>query len=71
MNNQRTVAWRFDEEIANAGVLPRENQVLPLHEVSNDDQASLNTQSLMNGDIREAFLQMAQAITTQAQVVTT
>ncbi|XP_069147184.1 uncharacterized protein [Solanum lycopersicum] len=63
-------ARRLDEEIANAGVPSQGNQVPPLEEVSNDDQAPINP-PLMDGEIRSAFLQMAQAITTQAQDVTT
>ena len=39
MNTQRNVARRLDEEIANAGALPRGNQVPLLEDVSNDDQA--------------------------------
>ncbi|TMX03215.1 hypothetical protein EJD97_017548, partial [Solanum chilense] len=62
---------RIEEEIANAALPPRGNQDPPFEEVCNDDQAPSNLLALSDGDIRAAFLQMAQAITTQAQVVTT
>ena len=51
--------------------LPVEIKVPPLDEVANDDQAPTNPPTMMDGDIRDAFLQMDQAITTQAQVITT
>ena len=71
MNAWRSAARRLDEEISNARVPPRGNQVPPLEEVPNDDQAPVNPPPLTDGDIRVAFLQLAQAITTQAQPVTT
>ncbi|TMW93528.1 hypothetical protein EJD97_011534 [Solanum chilense] len=71
MNTLRTGARRLDEEIANAGVSPQGNQVPPLEEGANDDQDPVNPPPLKDGDIRDAFLQMAQDITTQAQAVTT
>ena len=37
----------------------------------NDDQAPENPHPLTDGDIRDYFLQMGQAITTQAQAATT
>ena len=71
MNTGRTTARRLDEDISNVGVPPQGNQVSPLKEVANDDQEMANPPSLTDGDIRDAFLQMAQAITTQAQAVIT
>ena len=71
MNTRRTTARRLDEEIANVGVSPQGNQVPPLEEGANDDQDPVNPPPLKDGDIRDAFLQMAQDITTQAQAVTT
>ena len=53
------------------GVSPQGNQVPPLEEGANDDQDPVNPPPLKDGDIRDAFLQMAQDITTQAQAVTT
>ena len=49
------------------GFPPRCNQYPPLEEDANDDQGSANPPSLSDWDIREAFLEMSQAITTQAQ----
>ncbi|TMW99834.1 hypothetical protein EJD97_001873 [Solanum chilense] len=71
MNTRRNEARRLDEEIANAGAPPRGNQVPPLEEDVNDDQASVNPPPLTDGDIRAALLHMAQAITTQVQAVLT
>ena len=71
MNTLRTAARRLDEEISNARVPPRGNQVPPLEEVPNDDQAPVNPPPLTDGDIRAALFQMSEAITTQEQVVTT
>ena len=53
------------------GVPPQGNQVPSFEEVANDDQAPFNPSPLMDGGIRAAFLQMAQAITIQAQDNTT
>ena len=46
MNTQRTAARRLDKEISNGGAPPRGNQVPPLEEVANDDQAPVNLPSL-------------------------
>ena len=59
--NRTNTWWRY----GNAGAPPRGNQVPTLEEVSNDDQAMVNPPPLADGDIRAAFLQMSQAITTQ------
>ena len=48
------------------GVPPRGNQVHPLEEVANNDQAPANSPAMTDGDIMDAFLQISQAITTQA-----
>ena len=61
----------FDEDIPYAGALPRGNQVPPLEEVTNDDQAPVNPSLLIDGYIRAAFLQMSQDIITEAQSGTT
>ena len=71
MNTRRNVARRFDEEIANAGVPPRSNQVPPLEEVSNGEKAPVNPPPTTNRYIREAFLQVVQCITKQVKAVTT
>ena len=38
----------FHKEIANAGALPRGNQVPPIEEFANDDQAPVNPLHLMD-----------------------
>ena len=54
----------LEEEIANAWVPPRGDQVPSLEEDVNDDQASMNSLSLMDENIRAALFQMTEAITT-------
>ena len=71
MNTQTTAARELNEEISNAEVPPRGNQVPPLEEVTNDDQAPVNPSLLIDGYIRAAFLQMSQDIITEAQSGTT
>ena len=71
MNTRRNIARRLDEDIAREGVSPSGNRVPPLEKVANDYQASANPPAMTDGDIRDAFLQISQAIITQAQVVTT
>ena len=61
---------RLEEEISNAGAPPRGDQVLPLGEDINDDQALVDP-PLTDGAIRDSLFQMAQAFTTQAQEATT
>ena len=61
---------RHEEEIANAGVPIRGDQVPSLEEVVNDDQALVNPPLLTDKSIRLALFQLAQAITAQAQVIT-
>ena len=61
---------RHEEEIANAGVPIRGDQVPSLEEVVNDDQALVNPPLLTDKSIRLALFQFAQAITAQAQVIT-
>ncbi|TMX05627.1 hypothetical protein EJD97_014012, partial [Solanum chilense] len=62
---------RLEDEIASAGAPPRGEQVPPLEEDANVEQAPANPLSLTDENIRTALLQMAQAITTQAQTSTT
>ena len=71
MNTQRNAAHRLEEDIANAGVPPRSDQVPLLEKDMNDEHTLVNPLPLMDGDIRVAFLHMAEAITTQTQVSTT
>ena len=70
MNTRRNVTRWVEKEISNAGVPPRGDQVPPLEEDANDDQAPIDP-LLTDGSIRAALFQMAQAITTQAQAATT
>ena len=58
MKNWRA-STRLDKEIANAGAPSKGNQVPPLKEVSNDDQALVNPPPLEDGDIRVVFVQMS------------
>ena len=51
--------------IAHAGVPPRGDQVPPLEEGVNDDQAPANPPPLTNDNISSTFIQMSQDITTQ------
>ena len=71
MDILRNATQRLDEKISNAGNPPRGNQVPPLKEDVNNDQAPVNPSRFMDGYIRASLFQMAQAITTQAQVSTT
>ena len=70
MNTQRNASRRLEEEISNAGVPPRGEQVPPLEEDANVEQAPTNPPSFMDENIRTALLQMYQAITTQEQAST-
>ena len=59
MNTRRNVARRLEEEIANAGVPPHGDQVPPLEEDVNDDQAPVNPYPLTDENIKDALFQMA------------
>ena len=69
MNTRRPSARRDKEGIANVG--EQDNQVPQLEEVAMGDHVPVAFLSILEGDIREVFLQMSQSITTQAQAVTT
>ena len=70
MNTQRNSAQRLQEEVANAGAPPHDEQVPPLDENSNVDQALANTPPMMEAEMRSILSQMAQSMTTQAQAAT-
>ena len=53
------------------GAPPHGDQVPPLEEDANMEHRPANPPPLTDGNIRIDLLQMAQAITTQAQVATT
>ncbi|TMX05102.1 hypothetical protein EJD97_002457 [Solanum chilense] len=71
MNTRRNPSRRLEEEIVNAGVSHRGNQVPLLEEDVIDVQALVNPPPLTNGDKTTALFQMAQTISTQAQASTT
>ena len=62
---------RLEEDIANAEVPPRGDQVPPLLEEVNYDQVPINPPPLTDENIMFALFQMARPITTQAQAATT
>ena len=66
MNSRRNTARRLEEEVANAGAPPHDEQVPPLDENSNVDQALANTPPMMEAEMRAILDQMAQDMTTQA-----
>ena len=60
MNTQRNVARRlFEEEIANVESSPHGDQVPPLQEYENNDQAPVNPHPLTDENIRDTLLYMA------------
>ena len=78
MTTRREAARRVQEEIANVGAPPQDNQVPPQgnnappqEQVPLDGQASINPPAMTDGEIRSAFLSLAQFMTTQAQAITT
>lgn len=71
MNTCIIPTQRLDEDIANTVYPSRGNPVPPLNKVATNDQAPVNAPPLADSDIRVAFVQMDQAINTQAQAVTT
>ena len=66
MNTRRNVTRRLEEEIANAGAPPRGDQVPPLKEDANVDQALVNPPPLTDGDIRASLIQLAESSIVQA-----
>ena len=55
MNTRRNTARSLEEDIANAGAPPHNDQVTPLREGENDDQAPVNSPSLTDENIRVAL----------------
>ena len=51
--------WKLEEEIDNAGDPSRGDEIPPLEEAMNDDQAPVDPPSLKDGAIRDALFQMA------------
>ena len=71
MNTWTYVEQRLEEDIANAEVPPRGDQVPPLLEEVNYDQVPINPPPLTDEAISSSLFQMSQGITTQAQYATT
>ncbi|TMX05403.1 hypothetical protein EJD97_022268 [Solanum chilense] len=67
MNTRRNATRRLEEEIYNAGVPPRGDQVPPLKEVVVDDPTPSNPPPMKVAQMRAILSQMTQAITNQAQ----
>ena len=70
MNTQRNAARRLEEEVANAGVPPHDEQVPPLEEDANVEQAPSNPPSMTEAEMRVILPHMAQVMTTQSQAAT-
>ena len=68
-NTQRAASRRDKEGVSNVG--EHDNQVPPKEEVAINDQVPADPPSMVDGDIRVAFIQIHQAITTQEQDITT
>ena len=66
MNTRRNVARRLEEEVANAGAPSHDEQVPPLEENVNVDQAPTNPPPMTEVEMRTILVRMAQAMTTQA-----
>ena len=71
MNTRRNATRRVEQEITNVGVPPSGDQVPPLEEDVNDEQAPVNPPPLTDENIRATLFKMAQAVTTQAQSMKT
>ena len=69
INTRRNATQILEEEISNAGEPLHGDQVPPLEEDAYMEHAPINPPPLTDENIRPTLLQMAQDITTQAQVV--
>ena len=63
MNTRRNATRRLEKEISNVGASPCSEQVPPLEEDTNVDQAPVNPPPLTDGYIRVDLIQLAQAFT--------
>ena len=70
MSTQRNAARRLEEEFSNAGAPPHDEQVPPLEENDNVDQALTNPPPMMEAEMRAILAQMSQSMTTEAQAMT-
>ena len=59
------------EEIANAGATPQGNRNAPQVQAAANYQVLVKPLAITDGEVRETLFQMAHAITTQAQAITT
>ena len=71
MNIRRNATRGLEEEMANAVAPPRGDQVPPLEEDAYMENAPVNPPALTDKNIRNALVQMSQAITTQAHAAMT
>ena len=72
MTTRGVTARRVEEDLANAGVPPKGNQVPSQdNQVPSQQQAPVIPPPVTNGKIMSTFLTLAQDITTQAKVVAT
>ena len=69
MTTRRSSIRRVEEEIANAEVPTQYNQAPPQEQAPLGDQALANPLVMIDVEIRTTFINLAQPMTTQAQVV--
>ena len=62
MNTRRNAARRLEEEMSNAGVTRRGDQVPPLGEDVNDDQVAVNPPPFMDKNIRLMYSKFPKAL---------
>ena len=70
MNTRRNAARRLEEEVSNAEAPPHGDQVPPLEEDANVEQAPANPPPMMETEMRDIISQIDQAINTQSQDTT-
>lgn len=63
MNTRRNAVQIFEENVANAGVHPHDDQIPPLDENANVDQDLIDPSSMKEEEMRVVIYQMAQAFT--------
>ena len=75
MNNKRAVVRRVEEGIYNVGAQDnqaplQDNQVPPVQDVFMGDQVQVVPPRMTDGEIREAFLNIAKCMNSQANAIT-
>ena len=68
---RRAAARTVEEETTNEGVPSQGNQAPPQEQVPLIAKAPVNPPVMKDGEIRAAFLNLIQVMTTQSQVITT